>query len=680
MKKLIFLIIVFFSVVVHGQKPRVEISRDVPLTTAEMNAIVNPQEGWTIDNGETDTKWRYDGSLWINLGVPATDENDFLSSVTESAGVLTFNIPNQTNPTLALNGINLSAFNNDLNFIIWSSPVDDHVIPGTTGTYDFGTAVSRFRQFYGGSIDLTGSVVVGNHIDIGGSMLYTPIGGLASIAGKNEAGFLTGNRYSWKQLDAESELVHNFNGLTGDREVIWPDKPGTVALLDDITDSGLPQSNQIIPDAVNRTIFVGDSGILGVADKFGSPILTINSGGSVDVQNLNSGIPGTAIEIGGGVGLTVGNVPNTQTLPTGVRGQFLYDRNDNQFKFKNDTEWFAPFDDRLKFETITTENFTPTIIYANNLSTKKRPVKIRMESADTQFINAPSNPIVGMSYYFVQKGAGKTVVNVLDNITGELQETTKRGAVFTMEYTGDTTNGQSGWEISGGLTTYDPTTPLDLGNRILDIVAPTTGSVGDLIASVPNSGTGDAVAASQGDPLKQPTIQLDANGEKVIRFDSSVTGEEDYLDLGNPTDLNLPPGTSYDVFILVGTSSNTGALLSKRSGSSRDYHLAKNSATTLLTQIGSGQTFFTSSSFGTKPMLITYEVSATTYDVYLDDVLVIDDAAVGTGSSPTSNVLIGARYSSGTPDAFYSGDIIEIHLRTGLTRAEFAQVRSHIIR
>ena len=36
------------------------------LTTTEMNAIVNPEEGLEIYNSTTKTKWYYNGTIWIN--------------------------------------------------------------------------------------------------------------------------------------------------------------------------------------------------------------------------------------------------------------------------------------------------------------------------------------------------------------------------------------------------------------------------------------------------------------------------------------------------------------------------------------------------------------------------------------------------------------------------------------
>jgi len=63
MKKILFIAILFIGVLGYGQRFQ-NGHVDVPMTTTEMNAIVSPEEGQTISNSTTNSKWVYLNSVW----------------------------------------------------------------------------------------------------------------------------------------------------------------------------------------------------------------------------------------------------------------------------------------------------------------------------------------------------------------------------------------------------------------------------------------------------------------------------------------------------------------------------------------------------------------------------------------------------------------------------------------
>jgi hypothetical protein len=65
MKKLLFLLILLVSTFTHAQLVGDEVLQLHSGTTAEMNAITNPQVGHIIHNSTTNTLWYYDGTNWV---------------------------------------------------------------------------------------------------------------------------------------------------------------------------------------------------------------------------------------------------------------------------------------------------------------------------------------------------------------------------------------------------------------------------------------------------------------------------------------------------------------------------------------------------------------------------------------------------------------------------------------
>ncbi len=67
MRKILFIAILFIGVLGHSQRFQ-DGHVDVPMTTAEMNAIVSPEEGQTISNSTTNSKWVYLNGSWRESG------------------------------------------------------------------------------------------------------------------------------------------------------------------------------------------------------------------------------------------------------------------------------------------------------------------------------------------------------------------------------------------------------------------------------------------------------------------------------------------------------------------------------------------------------------------------------------------------------------------------------------
>lgn len=155
--------------------PRVAGVRYDQLTTAQMNALTNPAEGYYIDNTDTGTLWRYSGSVWEN--------------------------------TLAIN--------------------DNAVtLTGDQTVEDVKTFVDGLRI---GSAGFSGDVL----------SLYGNPGLVHATDGYVNLGADTdGNWFFQKGTSATLSTSFDFTAVTSARTYVFPDKGGTVAMLDDVGGSG----------------------------------------------------------------------------------------------------------------------------------------------------------------------------------------------------------------------------------------------------------------------------------------------------------------------------------------------------------------------------------------------------------------------------------------------------------
>ena len=92
MKKVLLIIFLFIGVFSYSQNrpSRVDLLKFDVLTTAQMNAIPSSEidEGDYIDNTDTETLWRYNGSIWVDTGAGGIADGDN-QQLTRSGNTLT---------------------------------------------------------------------------------------------------------------------------------------------------------------------------------------------------------------------------------------------------------------------------------------------------------------------------------------------------------------------------------------------------------------------------------------------------------------------------------------------------------------------------------------------------------------------------------------------------------------
>lgn len=110
MKKLLSIFAFFAVITVNAQITPFNIAELKGITTAVRDAYTPPAGTYPIIYNSTDNEHqKWNGSAWEAIGSGGSggsaDGNDFLTSVTNVGGVLTFVVSNQTNPTLDLNSL-----------------------------------------------------------------------------------------------------------------------------------------------------------------------------------------------------------------------------------------------------------------------------------------------------------------------------------------------------------------------------------------------------------------------------------------------------------------------------------------------------------------------------------------------------------------------------------------------
>ena len=71
MKKILYILVFLITSFTFAQVHTVSLLNLGPRTTAQMNAITvaqGLQVGSRIDNSDTGTTWRYNGTIWVDLG------------------------------------------------------------------------------------------------------------------------------------------------------------------------------------------------------------------------------------------------------------------------------------------------------------------------------------------------------------------------------------------------------------------------------------------------------------------------------------------------------------------------------------------------------------------------------------------------------------------------------------
>lgn len=159
MKKILFIAILFIGVLGYGQRFQ-NGHVDVPMTTTEMNAIVSPEEGQTISNSTTNSKWVYLNGIWREaagggISNVVEDLTPQLGGALDGNG---FQITNLSGITIASGGLNMTGTG--------ISSVGN-IIPNTTLTYGLGNGTFAWDNIYVESIffpptDITPSTTKGN--------------------------------------------------------------------------------------------------------------------------------------------------------------------------------------------------------------------------------------------------------------------------------------------------------------------------------------------------------------------------------------------------------------------------------------------------------------------------------------------------------------------------------------
>ncbi|WP_394749528.1 hypothetical protein [Spongiimicrobium salis] len=291
MRNLIIIGAFFLCLNIHCQFQEVKGTLYDELTQAQLDALPNraKRNSGIYYNTTTGQHVKWNGTAFVPIGEENT--NDFITSVSETAGVITFNIPNQSNPTLSLNSINLSAFNNDLppsgtgdfladGSIGMTGAFDlnlQNLINGGTGSFSLmnanlmavgsgtGNPRMRFQTSPGFYIDLEGTA---SSLSYGGVDLLSPISSsvISQHTPVNYANTTSGTTLTGS-LSGIDEVLGNLGKL------VYTSSSGNRTLLPgDIISTAFPNRGRrvsiIIDD--NSTITIDDTLPVGVPFVLGS--------------------------------------------------------------------------------------------------------------------------------------------------------------------------------------------------------------------------------------------------------------------------------------------------------------------------------------------------------------------------------------------------------------------------
>lgn len=226
-------------------------------TTTEINALVSPLTGRFEYNSTTGTIWVFNGTIWVDLGTAGGGSGDVIKVGAP--------VDNQIG--------------------IWTG---DGTIEGTTAlTYD-GTQMQMT-----GNLVATGSLNATNHVSAGGSFVSVP-SGLTTISGQAAFGYTDDDEFSFARRagiaypngDANTRAVFNTGELSVNRTFILPDKPGTFAMLDDVTASNfgiVAQGSAVVGSTATVTVTHG----LGFAPAIDR--ITLTASAATGAYNISVG-------------------------------------------------------------------------------------------------------------------------------------------------------------------------------------------------------------------------------------------------------------------------------------------------------------------------------------------------------------------------------------------------------
>lgn len=147
----------------------------VPKTTAQINAIVSPQEGRQEANSDTGTMFYYNGSDWINTGVPLVDASGFSGNL--DSGITDLQLLAEAVDSLTIGGGSSSDLDLTGNVLSLTDPttpgneVDLSTVPIIASALQSGDNVSELTNDAGYLTDLGSANMI--FVDVGNGSNYT---------------------------------------------------------------------------------------------------------------------------------------------------------------------------------------------------------------------------------------------------------------------------------------------------------------------------------------------------------------------------------------------------------------------------------------------------------------------------------------------------------------------------
>ena len=252
MKKTLYILAFLITSFAFAQVHTVDMLNLEEKTTAEMNAITiaqGLQEGSRVDNTDTNTTWRYNGTIWVDLG---------------TGGGSSFT-------TLA-----------ELNALVSD---DDVVSLGGTET------ITGVKTFEGNTLFTTGSVLIGTDglgAATDGALLFVPQTASPTFSGAN-AGLLAYNRdFMWQTGIASQNFIFEAGNITATRTITLPDADITLGDAGDYLplagNLGSPMTGDLYlgSNAISASTgtFTFQSGT--ITDQFTANVIEIGSSGVSD--------------------------------------------------------------------------------------------------------------------------------------------------------------------------------------------------------------------------------------------------------------------------------------------------------------------------------------------------------------------------------------------------------------
>lgn len=306
------------------------------------------------------------------------------------------------------------------------------------------------------------------------------------------------------------------------------------------------------------------------------------------------------------------------------------------------------------------------LILAGNSAATINTTAISNDDLIISFTNAT---LCGTGIQTLQNGSGSVVTYANGATVAQICTS------FTVACTG---GGCSGFPVVGTTTVLlGNTGPGGVGNSSNNILWLRANDLnltnGAPVTSWPDF-SGNGLTATNGNAASQPTFSTNSVNSILpsISFigDNVVTTNSDWLSLGTPASLNLIPQTNawsfFSAFNVA--TNNSGTLLSKATGTvgaqNYQYTVDNSNPNRFGGFMGGNFAFGTQTATGawTLGTGLT-RASATGYDTFVNETSDLVSSTIGTGTVPTTDILVGGRRinASTTTSGFgLTGNIAEI--------------------